>query len=328
MESLRKSINVRASWELEFTGRETIKEKMDSIIQSIVEGMQEMGPEAASAAEMMLVSMGDIDPKSIKAYIAVQQLLADIDALIEGHVPPSIISSYALGQIGAIQNDPALGLATALGDWVKKGVMGVGAKPNTSAWWSEKTQEWFFGNQPPEMKIKPVLDTVDMKSDIDPSAWGLDTIISQYGDIQEKDGELDKTIDTNTGTMVTSIDERKTAVNNLHSVVDDSSGAVGSTVVVPPPSTGGKVKARARGGSFSGWAMVGDAPGGQRTPYTEYVYAPQGAVVYNQAQMSGKAAPPMASGGMISRAGKIELDPRTIRRMGEEIGKQLATAIG
>lgn len=54
------------------------------------------------------------------------------------------------------------------------------------------------------------------------------------------------------------------------------------------------------GGSFAGWAMVGDSPGGGRTPYTEYVYAPQGAVVYNQAQMSGRTAPPSAAvGGII-----------------------------
>jgi hypothetical protein len=55
----------------------------------------------------------------------------------------------------------------------------------------------------------------------------------------------------------------------------------------------------AGGGSFSGWAMVGDSPGGGVTPYTEFVYAPHGATVYNQAQMSGQSAPPMAAGGMI-----------------------------
>jgi hypothetical protein len=56
---------------------------------------------------------------------------------------------------------------------------------------------------------------------------------------------------------------------------------------------------RAAGGSFSGWAMVGDAPGGRTTPYTEWVYAPHGAMVYNQAQMAGQSAPPMAAGGII-----------------------------
>jgi hypothetical protein len=56
---------------------------------------------------------------------------------------------------------------------------------------------------------------------------------------------------------------------------------------------------KAGGGSFSGWAMVGDAPGGGTTPFTEYVYAPHGATVYNQSQMSGHGAPPMAGGGNI-----------------------------
>jgi hypothetical protein len=60
---------------------------------------------------------------------------------------------------------------------------------------------------------------------------------------------------------------------------------------------------KASGGSFSGWAMVGDKPGGGITPYTEWVYAPQGATVYNQAQI--QSAPPMAAGGEIPPAGTI-----------------------
>jgi hypothetical protein len=56
---------------------------------------------------------------------------------------------------------------------------------------------------------------------------------------------------------------------------------------------------KAGGGSFAGWAMVGDAPGGGVTPFTEYVYAPHGATVYNQAQMGGRGAPAMAGGGVI-----------------------------
>jgi len=59
----------------------------------------------------------------------------------------------------------------------------------------------------------------------------------------------------------------------------------------------------ASGGAFSGWAMVGDLPGGGKTPQTEYVYAPHGAVVYNQSQMSGRSSPPSAaSGGLIPAA--------------------------
>jgi hypothetical protein len=61
----------------------------------------------------------------------------------------------------------------------------------------------------------------------------------------------------------------------------------------------GKLPTLAGGGDFKGWAMVGDAPGGKKTPYTEYVYAPQGAHVYNQSQIGNVQAPPMASGGTI-----------------------------
>lgn len=57
------------------------------------------------------------------------------------------------------------------------------------------------------------------------------------------------------------------------------------------------VEPLAQGGAFSGWAMVGDAPGGGITPYTEWVHG--SGVVYNQAQMRGQSAPPMASGGII-----------------------------
>ena len=57
---------------------------------------------------------------------------------------------------------------------------------------------------------------------------------------------------------------------------------------------------RALGGAFKGWAMVGDAPGGGITPYTEWVYG--SGTVYNQAQMAGRFAPPMAAGGAIPPA--------------------------
>jgi hypothetical protein len=63
---------------------------------------------------------------------------------------------------------------------------------------------------------------------------------------------------------------------------------------------GGYIPPMAGGGDFKGWAMVGDAPGGKKTPYTEYVYAPQGARVYNQSQIGNVQAPPMAGGGSIS----------------------------
>jgi hypothetical protein len=83
--------------------------------------------------------------------------------------------------------------------------------------------------------------------------------------------------------------------------------------------------AYASGGSFSGWAMVGDSPGGGRTEFTEYVYAPHGAVVYNQSQMSGKSAPPMAGGGMIMPPSQeTTLSRRSIQDLADAIGYKLA----
>ena len=79
---------------------------------------------------------------------------------------------------------------------------------------------------------------------------------------------------------------------------------------------------KASGGSFSGWAMVGDAPGGVTTPYTEYVYAPHGAMVYNQSQMSGKSAPPMNGGGMIG--GNMELSDRSLHKLADLFTMALA----
>jgi hypothetical protein len=66
---------------------------------------------------------------------------------------------------------------------------------------------------------------------------------------------------------------------------------------------------KAGGGDFSGWAMVGDSAGGGITPYTEWVYAPYGARVYNQSQIG---AAPMAGGGFINPANSIDYDKLAI----------------
>jgi hypothetical protein len=108
-----------------------------------------------------------------------------------------------------------------------------------------------------------------------------------------------------------------------------SSGAVGFTGVIDK-TTGkrqyrdydGTFSYKASGGSFSGWAKVGDAPGGVTTPYTEYVYAPHGAMVYNQSQMSGKSAPPMNGGGMIG--GNMELSDRSLHKLADLFTMALA----
>jgi hypothetical protein len=75
---------------------------------------------------------------------------------------------------------------------------------------------------------------------------------------------------------------------------------------------GGYIPPLAGGGDFKGWAMVGDAPGGKKTPYTEYVYAPQGARVYNQSQIGNVQAPPMAGGGSISPIEGFDYDKLAI----------------
>lgn len=56
--------------------------------------------------------------------------------------------------------------------------------------------------------------------------------------------------------------------------------------------------AKSEGGPLEGWGLVGDMPGGILTPFTELVYAPQGAMVYSAAEtrkMLGRS-----SGGLIS----------------------------
>lgn len=105
-------------------------------------------------------------------------------------------------------------------------------------------------------------------------------------------------------------------------------GGGGSTSPVYPPSGGGGGGTQiplAGGGSFSGWAMVGDTTSGRTTPYTEYVYAPHGAVVYNQAQMSGRSAPPMANGGFIPpMSGGVDLSDSSLRKLSDLITHGIA----
>jgi hypothetical protein len=86
----------------------------------------------------------------------------------------------------------------------------------------------------------------------------------------------------------------------------------------PDPSTWGDYA----GGSHSAgeWAMVGDAPGGRVTPYTEYVHAEPGGgfTVYNQRQMSSVS---MAGGGSVPGDSREIL--RALERLPELIGTEL-----
>jgi hypothetical protein len=103
-----------------------------------------------------------------------------------------------------------------------------------------------------------------------------------------------------------------------------SGGGSSTAYWIPDPNNPGHYMVnpnhKAGGGSFSGWAMVGDSPGGGTTPYTEYVYAPQGATVFNQAQMSGQSAPPMAGGGMIPpMSSGVDLSDDSLRKLADLI---------
>jgi hypothetical protein len=119
-----------------------------------------------------------------------------------------------------------------------------------------------------------------------------------------------------------------TMINRIINIVGEQSytaSTPGASVPYSSIDTGTwKGAKKAGGGSFSGWAMVGDAAGGRKTPWTEYVYAPHGAVVYNQSQMSGKSAPPMASGGVIPGMGEVELSDNSIRRLSAALSHDLA----
>ena len=80
----------------------------------------------------------------------------------------------------------------------------------------------------------------------------------------------------------------------------------------------------AGGGTFAAgsWAMVGDAYGGRKTPYTEFVHANPGGgfTVFNQSQMAGHSAPPMAAGGYVPpTSGDTNLSDASIRKLADAL---------
>jgi len=88
----------------------------------------------------------------------------------------------------------------------------------------------------------------------------------------------------------------------------------------------------ATGGSFSGWGVVGDAPGRMATPFTEAIYAPGGATVYPagspQTQALVKAgARGFASGGSVSPMGSgdgIDLSYKSINDLARALASELS----
>ncbi len=124
-------------------------------------------------------------------------------------------------------------------------------------------------------------------------------------------------------------------------IVGGGGGGGGDWIRVGPNTTPGMIggwwmntvtgnyEERALGGGFNGWVMVGDAPGGRITPYTEWVYG--SGTVYNQAQMAGKSAPPMAAGGQIppmpTESSEIYLSQPSIRDLDEALYYKLAAVL-
>ena len=84
------------------------------------------------------------------------------------------------------------------------------------------------------------------------------------------------------------------------------------------------------GGGTAGigdWAMVGDLPGGGILPTTEYVRANRGGgfTVFNQSQMAGKSAPPMASGGMVMpQSDEVTLSQQSIRDLADALAFKMS----
>jgi len=104
-------------------------------------------------------------------------------------------------------------------------------------------------------------------------------------------------------------------------VVQEGSGG-GAQMEAEPYASGGHIP---RGG----WGVVGDAPGGRWTPYTELVYAPQGATVIpakKARQMASSGMPHMAEGGTIG--GGMDLSPMTIAALANAIGYEIAMRAG
>ena len=110
-----------------------------------------------------------------------------------------------------------------------------------------------------------------------------------------------------------------------------------ANVVIPPPivpklpviQPPGTIEIMAGGGTagIGDWAMVGDLPGGGILPTTEYVRANRGGgfTVFNQSQMAGKSAPPMASGGMVMpQSDEVTLSQQSIRDLADALAFKMS----
>lgn len=121
-----------------------------------------------------------------------------------------------------------------------------------------------------------------------------------------------------------------TVTTYYNSVYGGGSGGGGNIPTNQPTPGGGTVprppgagpSQYASGGYLQGWGMVGERG-------TEFVYAPRGAVVYNQSQMAGRSAPPMASGGFIppAQSNGVDLSPRSIRAIADAMFQQISKVL-
>lgn len=115
-------------------------------------------------------------------------------------------------------------------------------------------------------------------------------------------------------------------------VIYNEAGEVTSTTVKDLGDEGEYDGRTWTGGSFRGMSWVGDSPSGL-TPYSELVYAPQGAYVLNATKSrtvaSGGSLPAAAMGGAIPPAnGEVTLSNESIRRLAREIGAEVSKRNG
>lgn len=269
-------------WEVEFSKAKNGAERLDSALGMLKEGLYEMGQEGAMVWQMMLRGMGKISPEALKAYINIQKILATIKEMIAKGISTEYIAAWAQVAIEGVT------IVKTPTDWVFQGTDVAGFSKG-DLYWSPSTGQYSIGKPlPPEtatVTVKTSVDTISEPGTLDP----LESVKGNIADIKSSvEDAIKLTVDD-----VQALRE----INNVQTAWD----ALQSKTIVLTILTAGSMPGSgyAGGGAFRGWGMVGDAPGGKMTPYTEFVYAPGGAVVLNQAQMAGKTAPPMASGGTI-----------------------------
>ena len=175
--------------------------------------------------------------------------------------------------------------------------------------------------------------------------WDMAMVTAAIGGVSEEEGATMIELGVKLGMF--SQDAADKAVEMWRSAIEQISGlnlnttsthTVLTTYTYAQQTQSGKYNPflyrEATGGSFSGWGIVGDAPGGGYSPNQELVYAPHGATVIpaNQTQsiLAGGSFPSHSSGGIIPPAspGSVELSSITIRELARAIGAEIGRMNG